>query len=500
MKTKTSLMVLSTLGLLMSQVGQAQVTPVLQPEGCADAQNIKFPKGASGTVYMSKDCKTAFVLPNETSPITVTAKGVGPTVNLEDCEQFEGLVKKERYYETQIEKGNALRDSMYADYQADLKKAMSASEKKEIHEIYEGLLNNIDKRIEGNRNIIKEYQSKLPYANYQGVAVNISLKLNHGEIVNKFIELNKDSGLTFKAARISKGILSFSGGKDDKVKVRRVISAEMPGVKPAGGADLFIDTDNRLATGGLAGMITLSQPAACNIIRRAQKSENRTDFDTSLLDIDKYLTAGFSANYTYEVPVSTDVGFQFIGKITGEELKTIFTKTITKSRFKDSEMADLLFQGGLKESIKVSLRDGGIPAPLKDVLIQNDDVLNQPEGNILNILLVEALEMYQARVAEQLQYMGLIQRANVDNAQDISPKQEVTVVHKIPYVDCTTKRNFLGSKKKSCKTKFYDQYEYVPGVSTGEANTTYNQEIGVDVQVQANMTFPMLHSSGFEQE
>lgn len=495
MKTKMSLMVLSTLGLLMSQVGQAQVGPVLQPEFCAEGQNIKFPEGANGTIYMSKDCKTAFVLPNDKSPLRINALATSPGVNQKDCTRVEELADDEKYWDSIIKRQKTTLTELDDDYKKEKESASSQEEKDRITNRYIKVKESIEKSIAEDQKSYEVAKNRDRYGKMEGMAINFHLALEQNEVVDQFSELNKDSGLSFKAAPISKGIISFTNGLDTDISYRRVLVAKIPGLSP----DLEkqeVEDSYVLANGGLSGMIKLSQPAVCDIIKKLQP-EGATKYDVNILRKDPNLVAGFVANYIYEVPVTASIGFKFVATTTGNDLSTTFKKSIIKDRYTRDEISALVMDGGLDETIKISFNDGGLPFTLKEFMIKNDSTLNQPQGNLINIFLEEGLELYKDKVAKQLEFMNDIQKEMVDSANEIPTQQEVANVITLRHESCKTKRDIFGRKKKKCSTKTTNETHYVAGKSFGTVHTMFSQKIGVNMELDANQTIPMIHTTGF---
>lgn len=490
-------MVLSTLGLLMSQLGHAQDYPVLRAEGCTAGQNIVFPTDANASVYMSGDCKTAFIIPREISLLKINDMTFGPIVTKDDCKRVANYDKHIDVAESQIMSLTLEIDRK----KLELDKKIAESTSEEQAAKWEALYSKMILKAEDAKKDYKAERSelikKLPFSKYEGVTANIELKLNLDPLLNEFILLNKDSGLRFRQAKIQKGVVSFTTvAANNDIELTSVIGAAIPGLTPDG-KGTFTESENMLSNGGLSGYVTLSQPAACNLIRKLQKSEQgEIEFSTDLVTTSNISVAGFVANYAYEVPVSAEIDFEFQAATTSDNIKASFLSTKRKGQYNQENLSEILYSGALSNTINIKYGDGGISYPMKQFIESHDENLKTAQGNIFNVLFGAGMDLYLEAVISKLEKMKLIQSKEYIQI-DIEDPQVTTQVNETVATSCKWKTTWYGKSKKKCSSYVKKDITFVDGVSIGSNQATDTTTFNIDMKVKSQYTLPMLHTTGF---
>lgn len=497
MKTKNVSNLLSVIALTaaFSTTANAQKdVAYLQPQGCEIGKNIKFPSGVNAQLYMSEDCKTAFVLPGELTQLSLDTMSLTSVVDEKTCaaveQRHQVAVVMGKELETLTNQRNELieiRNLALREKGANYSEIMNAY-KIAIDEANEAITNLKEER--------KEVVALKPFSSWRGLAMNISLKLGVEEDVNKLIDLNKDLGINFKAAKIGNGIISFSTSRDiPGIDLDDILGVKIPGLTLKG-QDKFADLDHKMANGGLVGTIALSQPAACALVKNAQAPGSER-FDKNLLKVEDLSAAGFVANYTYDVPVSTKVSFSFKAAISAEDLITDFESFKTKERYSEKEMSTLLLQGKLNSSVKVEFDNGGLSQDMNQLVLQNSAALNSEDGNIFNTLFATGMDLFMDAVTNKLTSTNHILAQTLVAAEAPEATQDVRVTRT---KHCTRKRSWYGKSKKSCSTTTTQEIVYIPGVGVANRTTKDTSVVAVDLEVKANQTIAMVHTSGFVQK
>ena len=122
MKTKTSLLVLSSIGLLVSQISHAQIGPALHLESCPQIQEIIVPQSENQTFYMSKDCRTAFILPKRELQLSKKPSSL-PSLDLSSSVKNFSIANKElgvKFQAAKIQNGSVTIKSGEAKYKYDV--------------------------------------------------------------------------------------------------------------------------------------------------------------------------------------------------------------------------------------------------------------------------------------------------------------------------------------------------------------------------------------------
>ena len=297
MKLKSTLIVLSIIGLTISQVGHAKSKPILY-DSCR--QQITFPKGASGYVYMSKNCKKAFIPLREHLPIKIVSLKFDPSVNEKNCKQMEGL--NDELLKIKAEIVN-LR-SQQGELRAALSLRLETASVDDLDKIWleHSLLNSkLENAITNLKINVHDLELKLPYSTNKGIVVTNKLSYNRAPLLKQFSELNKHSRIKFKPAKIQNGTFWFSI-PDESILLRSILGLSIPGVTPNG---TYLQDGKVKSNGDLLIDVTYSQAWACSEIKRLQTSHGVSlDFDKNLITKENSGLGSFFANFSYEVPVA----------------------------------------------------------------------------------------------------------------------------------------------------------------------------------------------------
>ncbi len=460
----------------------------LRPNNCV--QDIKVPEGANGQYYLSKDCKTVFVLPRAKSPIMVNSFALGPTVNEFSCSRVFGQPKRLAEIEKQITRLETKLNKLYDMREERL--LQNPEQEESINRTYQAMISAAEVVIAGYNTTLVQLEKGYPYSELEGAQMNFSMILDQGRDVRGYQEANKDSGLRFQAARIDSGTLSFAITGEDRAKSMRILDAKVPGINTSND-NRFEVSKHVLLNGGLAGGMTLSQHSVCNLV----KGLNREVFNETLLTKESLLTAGFIANYTYDVPVTTAVTFKFNGIASADNIKAAFKGKLSQGEFTQEEVSDILYSGELMNLLTVEYGDGGIPTTVKGKYIKADPLLTKDEdNNVFNTLYTDAMDMYLKQVVDKMTSLGLIRESVKSNIDPVVGKElfKERVVRK-----CRWKTSW-GRSKHVCKNETLRDRYFQEGNSTLDRTVTDNQPLITKVDLKAEETLIMKHTTGFGEE
>lgn len=489
MKTRSQKSI-ATVGLLaflaLPALGQESF-PVLRPEGCG-TKSVKVPAGANAQYYLSKDCKTAYILPSELSPLRVSRFRIGQSVNEESCGEVIQMNKRVKSMFKRLEQLEVEHEALKASWEKRLDRA-TVAEMATLEEVKQSALSYSEKYMEKYKEILSLAQQREPYGSMEGVVMNVNMSLGHGKNVMAYIDANKDLDMRFEAARISDGVLSFgtTTTNNNRIKAESVIGAYIPGLN-ANGKNSFSDSNHLLMNGGLAGAITLSQPHVCNKLRSLDPAR----FSPELLTKNILETSGFVANYTYTVPVTTNIDFTFKASTTPTGLYTEFNETITAGKFSRAHAADTIFKGKNSTQVKLTYKDGGVEYTALNDSIARDERLNVEEENIFTLLYAEGMEQFVDKVLRTMEQKNLIQVSATSPVQAVEGGETVeqTVLRK-----CHYKPRFLRKSKHVCKTYTEPKVNYVSGVAWKKSTVIDDSEIEHSFEVTAEKTFDMRHTT-----
>lgn len=463
--------------------------PVLRPKGCN--QIIKVPAGSNGQYYLSKDCKTAFILPKEITPMGISDLRTSANVEEFHCdlalEQAKRIPKAHKQMSLLEERLN----NLTLRREERLAKTTDPVEEDQISKTYDPKIEAADKAIKEYFKILLDLEKGLPYSILEGAVVNVQMALDQASDVNAFQELNKETGIRFQAARIQSGVLSFAiSGEDGKAEGLSILEAKIPGIN-ADVANRFSDSRHLIANGGASGIIMLNQPSVCKMVRRL----NKDVFDDTLLTNETMSSAGFTANYIYEVPVSTDITFLFQANSTPKDIRAAFEGKITKGQFTQEDISSVLYSGSLVNDLYVKYGDGGIPTSVIGNLIKDDEMLNsEDEKNVFTNLFDHALEIYLAQMVEKMKTMNLITESVLS---DITPVEGKEVIEDRVMKKCRWKTNWGGRPKRKCSNYVVHDRVFHNGVSSANRSSTDNVAFTMKFMVDSEHTLSMKHSTGF---
>lgn len=481
----------ATAGLLAVLAAPAfgQVEPFLRPDKCDI--DIKIPEGANGDYYTSKDCKTVFILPRTRSDIKVNSLALGATVNEFMCGRVFNQPKKMEAVEEQIaflqKKINSLYDKR------DERLGRNPEQEESINRTYASMITAAEVSMKSYMDMLADLEKGVPYSELEGAQVNLHLSVDIARDVTAYQEANKDSGLRFQAARIETGVLSFGITGEGKTKDIRILDAKIPGIN-MNGKSQFEDSRNVMFRGGLAGGMTLSQHSVCQMIHRL----NREVFSENLLTEENMSTAGFIANYSYDVPVKTLMSFRLHGKVSAENIKTTFSGKLTSGKFTQKEISDVIYDGGLMKLLTVEYESGGIPSSVIAEDFKKSPLFSIDEDkNIINMFYKEGLNLFLKQVTDKLALVGMIRKVGED---DIEVVEGGDIVTKKTVRKCGKRRVRWGRSSKDCKDVTEEDRHYVAGNSTAERAATDNSSFEMDFSIAINDDVYMKHTTGFGEE
>lgn len=474
----------------VANVLASEIFPVLRPENCQ--VDVKAPAGSNAQYYQSKDCKTVFVLPREIAPMKVSEFQASAHVNDTLCSRFFDRTERILAVEAQI---STLEQEWISLIQKRNEKleTSSTAELESITRSFDPVIKLAAEQVEEQRKILEGLEMGLPFSELPGADLNIHLILNQARDVEAYQTANLGSGLRFEAAKIRSGVLSFdSAGSNGRILGRSVLEARFPKLSAKEG-DEFQDGKNLILNGGASGTMTLSQPVVCQLVKRLSVDR----FDVGVLTSDSLSTAGFAANYTYEVPVTANISFNFLGVSKAQDLRTAFQGSIKKSEFTQEDISRLIHDGALSNSIQVTYRDGGVIHTAKGDLIRQDPQLSPDEDEtVFSLLFNHALDLYLEQVIEKMKATQLISESVKTTIDPVEGKEVFvpSVVRK-----CRWKTSW-GRSKKKCKSYTHNDRIFYPGVSSANRSAVDNSLTQLSFGVDSEQTLTIKHTSGFSRE
>lgn len=487
--TQTLLTSAGLLSLLsIPALAQSEAYPVLRPSECG--KTITPPSnGANGQYYLSKDCKTAYILPRELAPLRVSEFRTGASVQESDCKRSLDIETKLSRYEEELYRLEADRAELVSIRNKKMKDALPADAAL-IATSFKELIEETDRTIALQRKLVNDTVRRLPYSNFEGATLNFHTSLDLAKDVNAYREANPESGIVFQAAPISNGILSFGMADESssEVGLASILTAKIPNLS-ASGDDVFADSRNVIVKGGASGFLKLSQPTVCKLIRNLSDG----GFDEGLLTSESFSTAGFVANYIYDVPVTANVNFEFYASTKPENLFAAFKGKVEKGEFTQETISNFLLEGELKNNIKVKYEDGGLPQEVIYDEFENDPRLQMDSTHVYNYLFGHAMDMYLETVIEKMKSTSMI--ANSARTT-IAPVEGGVRINNRVVTSCRWKTSW-GRTRKKCKNYIEQDRFFVPGVATAENIAQDNSSVSFNFSVNKQTTIQMKHSTGF---
>ncbi|MES2527017.1 MAG: hypothetical protein V4598_08005 [Bdellovibrionota bacterium] len=481
---------MSAISLLAIPTYGQESYPVLRPENCS--QSIVVPKDANAQLYMSKDCRTAFILPRENAVMKISSFRLGATVQENDCDN--ALNNEKEVQVTKLSLSNYEKERV--EYRRALaRKLESASPDETSINAFKMLIDETTKSITETREDLNHLERRLPYSEYEGALMNVHMSLAQEADVNAYREANKESGIRFQAARISSGLLSFVLAKDDEEKTptgsASILDAKIAGLG-ADGKDRYKDSRHLIINGGAGGYIKVAQPTICSLIRRL---DNR-NFNPELLTAGKVTDAGFVASYLYDVPVTTKVDFKLMADTSSEDVRVAFKARAITGRTTQDTITRMVVDGKLANSLKIEFSDGGRTTSDLYENLKDDPRLNSDAGHLYSILFGHAMEKYDELVLKKLETMKLIQEIT---STEITPIEGQEVIQDNVIRECKRGgRNVFGKRgDKKCKNVVYHTRVFVPGVANVDRVSEDNTAIKLNYDASTQETFTVKHSSSF---
>lgn len=460
--------------------------PVLRPENCD--VDIKVPAGSNAQYYQSKDCKTVFILPRETSPLDVSDFQTSGHVNRQKCDMALAMMDKIPFVRDAITAFEAERVRLTRTMNSLLEQPGADIES--ITRNYTALIKTASDNITAERAYLAELMLGAPYSNLEGATATVHLTLNQQRDVTAYQQANEGSGLKFRAARIESGIISFGiMGQQEKVEGRSVLAAKFPQLG-ANSQNPLTASEFLIANGGLAGGLTYSHPVICKLVRDLSKNS----FDESVLTKESFRTSGIAVNFLYDVPVTAEVTFDFTASTAANDLNVALNGSITKDEFSQSEISELIYSGTLAHNLVVKYGSGGVPDEIRGASIRDDEQLNSPdETNVYSLLFGQAMDLYLNAVLEKMKSTGAILETVNSEIDPIEGKElfREDVVRK-----CRWKTSW-GRSRKKCHNYVTRNRYFQKGVSFANRTAADNSRVEINYTVSSEQILRMKHSSGF---
>lgn len=280
---KTTLLAVVALGTISAH-GQAVLST-----SCPVASKIKLPEGNSG-LYMSEDCKTAYVLPPEQG--TISLEGLSESSSLRRCQELDVAIKNMSEITNRLTAIDSLESSV--ETKTEPRRGYNPNrplptggprprpEPKVDKLSEEEIVALLEKKKKLGEEIIKNFGST------PAAVVNLLYSTGYGDLIEETRTLNAGLGISFMRLPLKKTKFSFVSPKLSG-DYPMVLSSSFPG-----GAD---ETMN----GSVSGMVELSLLGACAL---RNPMTNKIPYSMNSKKFSAFLAAKLSYEYDLQSTVA----------------------------------------------------------------------------------------------------------------------------------------------------------------------------------------------------
>lgn len=469
--------------------GHVGEIPYVRYQLCPD--HIARPQGGeNGYLYYSKRCTTAFVLPRQEAEFKLQGHAApGAAVNETWCALIDETAADVRAQAASLRSI----DGRIQRLEEQLVEADSAK-----HEL-------IDKKLkmlrESRARIVVEMEAvKKRHDNIEGHSFQVSFATGIDTDVQKYRLANATTTLPeisdiilpedqkksvrFDAAPIANGVLAFVSKEDNEISMKKVLSARIAGLSASGNDEFDVNSSYINANGGLSGKLTLTLGGTCALLKDKGKLVMNKPITS------ESMSAYMVANFTYEVPVQVEYGYEASLTVTAQNLKAEAERLITNAPngLSRSDVMSKFLNGTLKQDFKFRWK---APGP-----VGNQPKLSNTTGSLPFEVQAFVKESMMEKILDRMVFLGYIIKRT---SKDINiPEVKAGHTTHSRMVRWCTKRKFAGfTYSKSCEDR--EEFYQIPaaGVSGGSDSVTDNstQEFSeaVDMEDVANI----LHTSTF---
>ncbi len=453
--------------------------------------NVRRPgNGANGYLYYSKRCTTAYVVPRQEAEFKLQGHPApGPAVTENWCSLVDDTANDIKAQNTSLrgisEKIGRLEEQMV---EADTEKQTLIERKINI--------------LKGNSERINKEVAALKkrYDDIEGHSFQVSFATGIDADIEAYRTSNTDTALPgdldillpedrgqsvrFDAAPISNGVLEFVAKEADDVGMKKVLSARIPGLSASGQDEFNINSSYVNANGGMSGKLTLTLGGSCALL----KDKGRFSINKPITS--ESMSAYLVANFTYEVPVQVEYGYEANLKVKAKDLRAEARRVITNGAngLSRTDFMQKFLNGKLKQDFVFRWKS---PGPMG-----TEPKLSSNSGSLPFEVSALVKESMMEKVADRMALLGyIIKRTSKDiNIPDVKAGH-TTHMRVMRY--CTT-RKFLGvTYDRSCEDR--EEYYHIPadGLSVGTDSVADNSEEEFHEIVDIESVTRILHTSTF---
>ena len=292
----------------------------------------RSPKVKAGN-YVSADCKTVFVLPQQEGTIEYQRGGYDYTP--QECSDLRGLE---------------------GDLRRARRKTSQLQEQQDMHVVGSPSWQNLQSQIDRQISQEERFENRIYKATHRanGVALQgawlkfVIEDTQESEYVNAFKGLNAQAvsqhNLKVTRAPIYESYLTISAAKNLQASVasRAVLAIETDGIEDQ------ISPNTFLYNGSMTATVRMSPSAACHMMK---------DYPNLQVLRPGVIEGYMSATKTYTVPVQTQMGYTATLK-THEVLDLINTLTQRRSKFRAENVLEQAGSANMSTAIKVEIFRG----------------------------------------------------------------------------------------------------------------------------------------------
>lgn len=298
--------------------GQVQAQAVLTTS-CPVAAKIKRPVNSTN-VYMSADCKTAYVLPPETGSVKLV--GFTQSASLARCASMDTAMRNLNEINGKITSARLDRNEPQETPDMGLPGGLGgmggldgyAQPQTQVPMTEEELTALLMERKQIAEDIIKEY------GQMSGIVAQLNFSTGYAELLKSFKDKNKDLGIDFQALPLKNTHFNFNTPTFNATQNSMALSAGMA-IK-----------QDQLMNGSASGSVELSLLGACPL---RSKLSGKLPATLSTSKFSSFLTANLSYEYELITTVKYDAEYNRGGmasKIRETSTKGGFFKTSTSSK------------------------------------------------------------------------------------------------------------------------------------------------------------------------
>ncbi|QLY26505.1 hypothetical protein [Bdellovibrio sp. KM01] len=474
---KNKLLVGTVLSLSMAQpahaVPEESQFAVLKPEKSCQ---VKAPSVENqAPIYFSKDCNTAYVLPQKNiKAVKSWAKLPGAADRF--CKEILNKKSQSFDYDAKIASLSAELD------QVILKITEAPPEKKDLYKLQIKELRKQIAYYTKRKNDIFGIYDLMP-----ALRVKYTLEDRIMQNVEAYRVANElpdgSNGPTkFTPALITSSTLVISRKSAKTTVGKTILNVDFPSYRVPAVAGVTLDPEATYVAmnGGLTGLVDISTSAYCN------SKDNRED-------LERLISETVALNLAYKVNVQTGIKLDVNATIKTTDFLNNIESYIERGKYTRRDFTQGVIAGGLDNSLSITIDDKGRPYSFDDYMkgVADGEELS-PFARIIN----KSIQQYFTRAENKLKQLGIFSEEPIAGAPEILPGTEdvATGTRQV----CSSNSGFFGiGASRSCSTQTIYTRVDRNGVSELTKDIKDDSWITERITLEANQTTTVDHTSGF---